>query len=235
MQFDLRLDRPTAWRLLCGGLLLAAVYVTAVPEVSAQGIYTCTDARGRKLTSDRPIIDCIDREQQELNPSGTLRRTVNPSFTAREQAERDDRARQKVMEEARALEERRRERALLTRYPNLEVHARERGEALAQVDDVIAAAKKRTDELTAQKVQTDGEFEFYKKDPSRIPLSLKRQREDNDQSLAIQAKFIADQEGEKRRVNARFDEQLMKLRELWAAQAAGRAAAAQNAAPQRKP
>ena len=224
----LLLDRPA--RLLALGGWLALIALPA----AAQGIYTCVDGKGRKLTSDRPIIDCIDREQRELNPSGTLRRTDDPSFTAREQAERDERRRQQAVEDARALEERRRDRALIMRYPSLEVHAKERAEALSQVDEVIAAAKKRSDELQKQKGQIDSEFEFYKKDPARAPASLKRQREDNDQSLAIQAKFITDQDGEKRRVNARFDEELVKLRELWAAQAAGRAAAAQNAAP-RKP
>jgi hypothetical protein len=27
----------------------------------------CVDAKGRKITADRPIPDCIDREQQELS------------------------------------------------------------------------------------------------------------------------------------------------------------------------
>lgn len=219
---------------LAVGALLAGTGAVAWAQTGSS-IYTCTDARGRKLTSDRPIIDCIDREQKELNPSGTVRRTVDPSFTAREQAEREERRRQQALEDARALEERRRDRALIVRYPSIEVHARERAEALAQVDEVIAAAKKRSDELLKQKGQIDTEYEFYKKDPSRAPASLKRQREDNDQSLAIQAKFIADQDGEKRRVNARFDEELVRLRELWAAQAAGRAAAAAHGAPTRRP
>ena len=29
------------------------------------GIYTCVDATGRRITSDRPIMSCIDREQRE--------------------------------------------------------------------------------------------------------------------------------------------------------------------------
>ena len=32
----------------------------------------------------------------------------------------------------------------------------------------------------------------------------------------VQTKFIADQEQEKRRVNLRFDEELVKLKQLWA-------------------
>lgn len=204
------------------GIVLGA---SMMPVWAQSGIYTCTDSRGRKITSDRPILECIDREQKELNPSGTIRRTVDPSYTAHEQAEREEVARQRAAEEARVREERRRDRALLTRYPTIEVHAKERAEALTQIDAVIAAAKKRTDELNQQKGQIDAEYEFYKKDPSKAPNSLKRQRDDNDRSIVIQAKFIADQDGEKKRVNARFDEELVKLKELWGAQAAARAAA----------
>ena len=46
------------------------------------GIYTCIDAHGRRLTSDRPIPACIDREQRELNRDGTVRRIIPPTLTA---------------------------------------------------------------------------------------------------------------------------------------------------------
>ena len=48
------------------------------------GIYTCIDAHGRRLTSDRPIPACIDREQRELNRDGTVRRIIPPTLTATE-------------------------------------------------------------------------------------------------------------------------------------------------------
>lgn len=59
-------------------------------------------------------------------------------------------------------------------------------------------------------------MEFYKKDPSKAPPSLRRQIEDNAQSTSVQIRFIADQEEEKKRVNARFDEDLVKLEKFWA-------------------
>eukprot|EP01036_Dinobryon_divergens_P002704 gene2704-3549_t len=61
---------------------------------ASPGIFTCTDARGRTLTADRPIAECSDREQRELNPSGSVRRKVEPTYTARELQEREDRARE---------------------------------------------------------------------------------------------------------------------------------------------
>ncbi|MBU1361189.1 MAG: DUF4124 domain-containing protein [Gammaproteobacteria bacterium] len=184
---------------------------------AGRGIYSCVDARGRTITSDRPIPACIDREQLELRPSGGIRRTIEPTRTAREQAEREEKERQEALVAARATEERRRERALLIRYPNAETHDRERTDALAQIDVVIQAAKKRLDELASDRKRIDEELEFYKGDPAKAPPSLRRRIEDNAQSMAVQKRFIDDQDDEKRRVNARFDEERSRLKALWTA------------------
>jgi hypothetical protein len=202
-------------------LLLAstgAVHAQKAPASSGgpgPGIYACTDAKGRIITADRPIADCSDREQRELNPSGTVRRTIEPTYTAREQAERDERARQAALQAARQVEERRRERALLMRYPNPAAHDHERSEALVQIDAVIQAAQKRLSELAEERKSIDDELEFYRKDPSKAPGSLRRKADDNAKSASVQNQFINDQLDEKKRVNARFDEERTRLKPLW--------------------
>jgi hypothetical protein len=202
-------------------LCVLGASASAQGAAPSPGIYSCTDSRGRTLTADRPIADCVDREQRELGPSGTVRRTLEPTYTAREQAEREDRARQAAMQASRLSEERRRERALLMRYPNPAAHERERSEAMLQINAVIDAARKRLGELGTERQSIDDEMEFYKKDPSKAPPSLRRKLEDSDQSVAIQNRFIATQDDEKKRVNARFDEESARLKPLWTANAAG--------------
>ena len=179
------------------------------------GVYTCTDAKGRKLTADRPIPECTDREQKVLNPSGTVKAKVGPTLTPMEKAELEQREKREAEERNRTLDERRRDRALLTRYPNKEVHDGERREALAQISVVIQAAKNRLTELSRQRISIDEEMEFYKKDPSKAPAYVRRQLEENIQSQTVQKRFIDEQEAEIRRVNARFDDELTRLRQLW--------------------
>ncbi|MDQ7958115.1 MAG: DUF4124 domain-containing protein [Rhodocyclaceae bacterium] len=214
------------------GLALAACAVLACGLLRAQqgqgptnagGIYSCVDASGRTITSDRPIPACFDREQVELTPSGTVRRRIEPRYTARELEQREARQREAEQAALRAREERRRERALLVRYPNAATHDRERGEAMKQIDAVIGAARTRLGELAEERRKIDGEMEFYKKDPSKAPPSLRRQLEDNDQSAAVQNRFIAEQDAEKRRVNARFDEERTRLVQLWSPENGGTA------------
>lgn len=204
-------------------LLLACAAAASAQQGSApspaQAIYTCTDDRGHVITSDRPIAACIDRPQTELNPSGTVRRTIGPSLSGSERAAQEAKDRQAREEQTKQAEEKRRDRALLVRYPNRAAHDKERVQALGQVDDVLRAAQKRLAELQTQRQTIAAEFEFYKKDPSRAPASLQRDKADNAHSIDVQTQFIAEQEAEKKRINARFDDELAKLKQLWALQA----------------
>jgi len=199
------------------GMLLAGGTLQAYAQASVEGgIYTCIDAKGRKLTSDRPIRECADREQRLLNPSGTVRAIIPPTLTGPERAALEAKQRREAEERARQAEEKRRERALLVRYPSRSVHDRERSEALVSISVVRQAAVNRVKELQRQRKELDTELEFYAKDPDKVPPSLRRLVEENEKSMAVQERFIADQEAEMGRVNSRFDEELVRLQQLWA-------------------
>jgi hypothetical protein len=215
------------------GVAVAAFWAVAA-GVSAQGIFTCITPSGRKITSDRPIAECANQDQKELNSSGTVKRIVKPTMTAEEQRIADQKAKEEADERARQEEERRKNRALLARYPNRAAHDGERLQSLAQVDEVIKAAQKRIGELAAQRKKINEELEFYKKDPNKTPQSLRRQIEDNTRSVEVQKRFIGDQDDEKKRVNTRFDEELERLKKLWAQAAIPSTASAPTSASVKK-
>ncbi len=212
-------------------LTLGAELASAQSQGATGGIYTCVDRNGRRLTADRPIPECLDREQRELSPSGITRRQIGPSLTELERAAQDAQNRKDAEERARVVEERRRERVLVARYPDKAAHDVERAAAIQMVDDVTATAEKRTLELKAERKKLDVEMEFYKKDPNKAPMTLRRKIAEIDDSLAEQQRFIAGQDQEKRRVHARFDTELAQLRKLWDAQRVPPSAASAVAAP----
>lgn len=183
---------------------------------TAQRIYSCVDAKGRTITADRPIPECNDRTQRELSHSGILKRQLGPTLTMHEQTAADEKEKLAAEIRARENEEKRRDKVLLQRYPTRAAHDQGRAAALVQIDEVIKASSKRRGELAAQRKVIAEEFEFYAKDPSKAPGALKRKLEENDSSIAVQQKFIQDKELEKKRVNQRFDEELAKLKQLWA-------------------
>ena len=209
----------SAW--IMGGVLLATLgadWARAQAPGTSGGIYTCVDRNGRRLTADRPIAECLDREQRELGPSGIVRRQIGPSLTEQERAAQEAQRRKEAEARARELEERRRERALTARYPDKATHDVERAAAIQLVDDVTATAEKRLVELAQQRKAFDVEMEFYKKDPNKAPMALRRKIAENEDSIAEQQRFIAGQGDEKRRVHQRFDAELANLRRLWDAQ-----------------
>ena len=206
------------WLRLTGVGLLALMQSTPAWTQDGRGtggIYSCVDSKGRRLTSDRPIVDCLDREQRELGQSGTVKRVLPPSYTAEEKAKLEAQRKIEDAEKARIAEEKRRNKALLIRYPNQAVHDKERVEALKQVDEVIDAVKKRVTELGKQRKEIDQELEFYQNDPKKAPAWLQRKLEDNTQQVQVQNRFLSEQAQEKQRINARFDEELTKLKVLW--------------------
>src|SRR5687768_6154802 len=96
---------------------LAGVLLGGAGTASA-AIYSCVDANGKKLTSDRPIAECATREQRVLNPDGSVRRILPPTLTADERAEQEARERQQAAERAQLQDAIRRDRNLMVRFPN---------------------------------------------------------------------------------------------------------------------
>jgi len=212
---------PCTWQQLCTGALLAAqtgLMTVQAQQAPASGIYSCIDAQGRRLSADRPIAECSDREQTLRNPSGSVKAKVSPAPTAKERAEQESKEKAAQQERARVAEEKRLDRALLLRYPKPAAHDKSRAAALAQVTLVRQGAVNRTTALLAERAALLQEMEFYKKDPSKAPPSVRHQIDTVAQGLAAQERLIAEQDAELKRVNARFDEQLLRLKPLWALQ-----------------
>lgn len=210
------LPMRAALRPLTVALGLCLLAGTVLAQNSGSGIYSCTDSKGRRLTSDRPIPECLDREQRELGKTGIVKRVVPPSYTAEERAKLDAQRKAEELQRARVAEEKRRDKALLVRYPNQAMHDKERADALLQIDEVVVAVNKRQEALARQRKEIDVELEFYQGDVNKAPSWLKRKLEDNEQQVQIQKRFLADQAQEKQRINGRFDEELAKLKQLWA-------------------
>ncbi|MFT4193097.1 DUF4124 domain-containing protein [Ottowia sp.] len=208
--------------LVAAVLALAAAGTPAGAQANntASSIYTCVDAQGRRLTSDRPILACLDREQRELSSTGILRRVIPPGLTATEREAREAREREAYVERQRARDTIRRDQALITRYPDKATHDAGRKEALAQTQAVVDTAERRIAELAAERRTLDDEMEFYRKDPSRAPAKLRRAIESNAQEVEEQRRAIAGQQDERNRINARFDDEAQRLQPLWQAAAA---------------
>jgi hypothetical protein len=207
--------RACALALLC----LSAALAHAEPKPEGASIWTCTDGKGRKLTSDRRIPECADREQRELNKDGSLKHTHPPTLTADERAENEALERKKAELEAAQKDAVRRDRNLMTRFKTEEAHQRAREAALETVRLAVRASEQRLKELGIERKPLLDEAEFYK--GRLMPLKLKQALDANDAGMEAQKSAMANQEAEIVRINKLFDVELERLRRLWAGERPG--------------
>ena len=201
---------------LAAGLAPVAAQTSAA---SAAGIYTCVDAQGRRLTSDRPIADCSSREQRVLNRDGSVQRVVPPTLTAEERAEREAGERRADLSRAAQADAVRRDRNLVARFANEAAHRKSREAALDTVRLATKASELRLKELAAERKPLLDEAEFY--NGRHLPFRLKQSLDANDAGVDAQRGAAANQAFELDRINKLHDVELARLRRLWAGAAPG--------------
>jgi hypothetical protein len=194
--------------------LLLAAAAQAQDAMPGKGIYTCTTADGRKLTSDRPIPECTSREQRVLNPDGSQRATLPPFLSPEERAAKEAAERRAAAERIAQQDAIRRDRTLMLRYPNEAAHQRARNAALDDSNKALRLSERRIKDLTVERKPLLDEAEFYKGRP--LPAKLKQSLDANDAAVEAQQVLIENQKAEIVRVNKSFDAELARLKKLWA-------------------
>lgn len=208
--------------LSAGVLAVVLAGPVAAQGVPVNGIYTCVDEQGRRFTSDRPIPQCMDREQALRNRDGSVRRIVEPSLTAEERVARDEALRAKQARDSARRDALRKDRNLLARYPDQAAHDRSRAAALQPAVDAQRVADLRAEELRKEAVALRNELEFYK--GRKVPSTLLARIEANRAAQETQRSVSATHQQERGRLNQRYDEELTQLRRLWAGAPAGQSA-----------
>ena len=183
---------------------------------AAQEIYTCTDANGRRLTSDRPISECLDREQRMLRSDGSVRGVVRPSLTQGELAELNARERQQSVDQVAQQGASRRDRLLLQRYPDQASHESARQAALVTPLQLVRSSELRFSELAEVRKQL-----LIQAAQARGAASLELQQKIGANEVTIQAQrdLLVVQRAEVDRLNAGYDSERAMLQKIWEANA----------------
>ncbi|HMN74838.1 MAG TPA: DUF4124 domain-containing protein [Burkholderiaceae bacterium] len=202
-------------RLLAAEIVLCLGAAAGHAAQAAPGqIYSCVDAKGNKLTSDRPIPACADRDQKVLNADGSVRHVVPPTPTADESAEQEAADRRAAIERAAQRDAVRRDRNLLTRFPDEATHQRARQSALDDVRKALRNYEGRLKSLAAERKPLQDEAEFYV--GRELPAKLRQAFDANDAAAEAQRTLIANQDAEMVRINKLYDVELERLKRLWA-------------------
>ena len=204
---------------LGAGLAAGACLTAAATGSVAASIYSCIDASGKRITSDRPIPECTARDQRLLNPDGSVRSVVPPTLTAEERAEQEAREREVAAERVARQDAIRRDRNVMMRFPNEAAHGKARAAALDDMRKAVQVSEKRLGVLAADRKPLLDDAEFYA--GRQLPNKLKQQLDANDAATEAQRSLIQNQQAEVERINALYDAELARLKQLWRGAPAG--------------
>jgi len=204
-------------------VFLCSTVLALAPAAAQERMYKCVDARGKVYYTQVPPPECLGRDTQELNKSGTLIRrnpAVIPLSPAQEQAREAER-KKKNEDEERSKEDRRKNLALLNTYSSErdieDARTRALKEAQVAIEDTersIAGAQKRHQELEAEK-------EFYVKKP--MPFKLKQEITNNEMQIRNQTVLLDAKKKEINTINAKYDEDKRRYVELTSGKAGAHA------------
>ena len=201
---------------------MPAVSIAADAPGKGNQIYRCTDANGKKITSDRPVRECANSPHDELNPDGSLKRVVPPPMTDDERADAEQRDRDAKVAISTKNDWIRRDRNLMQRFPDEATHRKARAKALDEFDGSVRRYQERIVILTKERQGLREQAEFYGPPPMQpLPVQLKQQIDANETSLKVQFQLVQGQQDEINRFNAAYDIELARLRKLWAGAPAG--------------
>jgi hypothetical protein len=205
-------------RLTSIAVLAAAGSVTAVAgDGSKSYIFQC-ELNGKKVTSDRLIPECTNKEQRQLNPDGSLRSIIAPNLTDDERAEKERQEREAEVARVAKNDAVRRDRNLMLRFPNEAAHNKARDKALDDLRISAKSSEARIALLMVERKKLEDEKLFYVNDRVNKPLpsGLRQKLDANEAALEAQKSLAQNQDSEVVRINELYDLELKRLKKLWA-------------------
>jgi uncharacterized protein DUF4124 len=197
--------------LVCLTVLAVA---PAAAQQAPQRMYKCVDAKGKTYYTQMPPPECLGRETQELNKSGSvIRRTPREvPLTAAQKEAREAERKAKLEAEEKAKEERRKNSALLNTYSSEKDIDYARSQALKEAEAAIKETEKRIVDAQKRQKQLDSEKEFYTKKP--MPVKLRQDISNIEIEIKNQQELLEAKKKEIGTINAKYDEDKRRYVEL---------------------
>lgn len=230
MELSVRRKQESGVGALATGLLVAAALALLAPGARA-ATYKWIDEKGVVHYTDHMPAEAVNKGNAELNKQGVTIKKTDPALTPEQRrAKEEEEARQREI--VRQQEEAaRRDRALLSSYTTEGEIDLARNRSLRTIESVVQSSKAYTEQLTRRKAELEGKkkTEFADKP---MPAAMERELESTKEELAKQEDLLALKKKEVVAVNAKYDADKKRWRELVAAKGGEAAALADvNALP----
>lgn len=207
-------SRPGPSFRLWGALALAALVIGNAPVAHA-ATYKWVDDKGVVHYTDKIPPEAVDKGNVELDKQGVAIKKTDPALTPEQRKARvDEEARQQQLAKDRDLIERR-DRALLATYTVESEIDLARKRALSTIDAQVQSSTAYSVTLTKRKTELEGKIAALGDKP--VPVVQERELANISAELDKQVDLIAAKQKEIIAVNARYDADKKRWKELRAA------------------
>ena len=175
--------------------------------------YRCVSKDGKTYYSSTLPQQCIGQPVEQLSTSGMIVKRLSAEGDDKERLAKEAEAKKKREDEAAAREANRRNSALLATYTSEQDIDEARSRALADNEKAVTDIESRIESIKKRQASFDKELEFYKGN-NKPPARLQEDIRDAETDLQAQEDLLAARKKDADRINARYDEDKKRYREL---------------------
>lgn len=193
--------------------LLIAVAAAILPFDAQAQSYRCVGKDGKKYYGQNVPMECLGQPVEQLNAQGMVMKRFDAQASAAERAKKEADEEDRKKREAQSKEEGRRNRALLATYTSEKDIDGARSRALQDnqaaakdIEGKIGMLRKRQDEL---KKELDSH-----RDKNQPPVKLEQDLKNAEFDLKTQEDLLAAKKKEVDSINARYNDDKARYREL---------------------
>jgi hypothetical protein len=202
----------TLRNIACSGLLAMAALLAATPATAAT--YKWVDDKGVVHYSDKMPPEAVDKANVELNKQGIPVKRTEPAPTLEQRrAKAADEERQKQLAREREVVDRR-DRALMQSYTSEQEIDLARSRALATIDTQVQSAQAYSAQLVKRRAELDAKRKSF--GDKAAPPAFEREMESIAEELGKQDTLISEKKREAIAVQARYDADKARWKELRA-------------------
>jgi hypothetical protein len=192
-------------------VLLVCAAALAGPA-AAQKLYKYTDANGKVVYTDKMPSESAGKPNEQLNRQGTVTKRNEGAPTPEQLAAKEADRKRKLDEEMAAKEEKRKNIALLNTYPSEQDISEARARALKANAEAVEEAQRKLADVRKRQQELAGEAEFFKKKP--MPAQLRQDIQVNEAAIVSHTELVDKKKKESEAINAKYDEDLRRYREV---------------------
>lgn len=202
--------RVAVARLVAVGLFAAGGLLGS--PVAFGATYKWVDDKGVVHYTDKVPTDAVDRGNVEISKDGVALRKVDPALTAEQRRAREQEEERRKVVNKQQEDVARRDRALLASYASEGEIDLARNRVLNTIDAMLQSANAYSEQIDKRKGELAVKMATYTNRP--VPAVFEREFESLNEELGRQAELVVIKRKEMTAVNARYDADKARWREL---------------------